>query len=96
MRRSCSQARWARPSLVFCTSAQKATSSTAVTTKMRNCFSEIVTVPPPSGMVITSLSMGGTGLLRGPCATCTKFDRKIDMPMAEISGASRNEPASGR
>jgi hypothetical protein len=28
--------------------------------------------------------------------TCTKFIRKIDMPIAEISGASRNEPRSGR
>jgi hypothetical protein len=63
---------------------------------MRNCFSEIVTVPPMTGMVSTSLSMGGTGLLRGPCATCTKFDRKIDMPMAEISGARRKDPANGR
>ncbi len=47
-------------------------------------------------MLITSLSMGGTGLLRGPCATCTKFDRKIDMPIAEMSGARRNDPANGR
>ena len=39
---------------------------------------------------------GGTDLLRGPCVTCTKFDRKIDMPIAEISGARRNEPRSGR
>ena len=47
-------------------------------------------------MLITSLSMGGTGLLRGPCTTCTKFDRKIDMPIAEMSGARRNDPANGR
>ena len=39
---------------------------------------------------------GGIDLLRGPCATWTKFDRKIDMPIAEISGARRNEPRSGR
>ena len=45
---------------------------------------------------MTSDSIGGTGLLRGPCATCTKFYRKIDMPIAEISGARRNEPRSGR
>src|SRR5215472_4312869 len=40
--------------------------------------------------------MGGMDLLRGPCVTCTKFDKKIDMPIAEISGASRNEPRNGR
>jgi hypothetical protein len=42
------------------------------------------------------LSIGAVDLLRGPCTTCTKFDRKIDMPMAEISGARRKEPRSGR
>ena len=41
-------------------------------------------------------TMGGIGLLRGPWLTCTKFDRKIDMPIAEISGARRNEPRNGR
>ena len=46
--------------------------------------------------MMTSLNIGGIDLLRGPCATCTKFERKIDMPIAEISGASRNEPRSGR
>jgi hypothetical protein len=46
--------------------------------------------------VITSPSIEGAGLFRGPCVTCTRFERKIDMPIAEISGASRNEPRSGR
>jgi hypothetical protein len=41
-------------------------------------------------------TIGGIDLLRGPCVTWTKFDRKIDMPMAEINGASRNEPRKGR
>ena len=35
-------------------------------------------------------------LVARPCTTCTKFMRKIDMPMAEISGARRNDPRSGR
>ena len=60
------------------------------------CFSDSVTVPPATGSAITWFSMGGTGLLRGPCTTCTKFDRNTDMPMAEMRGASRNEPARGR
>ena len=38
MRRSCSQARWARPSEVFCTTYQNAASSTAVTTTIRICL----------------------------------------------------------
>ena len=42
------------------------------------------------------VTIGGIGLLRGPCVTWTKFDRTIDMPMAVISGARRNEPRSGR
>ena len=33
---------------------------------------------------MTSVSIGVTGLLRRPWATWTKFDRKIDMPMAEV------------
>jgi hypothetical protein len=40
--------------------------------------------------------IGGIGLLRGPCVTCTKFDSAIDMPIAVISGASRNDPRKGR
>ena len=60
------------------------------------CFSDSVTEPPPTGIEITLLSRGGTGLLRGPCTTCTKFDRNTDMPIAEMSGARRNEPARGR
>ena len=44
----------------------------------------------------TPLRISGTGLLRGPCVTCTRLDRKIDMPMAEMSGARRNEPRKGR
>ena len=39
---------------------------------------------------------GGIDLLRGPCVTCTKFDKTIDMPIAEINGAKRNEPRNGR
>src|SRR4029077_11203185 len=39
---------------------------------------------------------GGIDLLRGPCVTCTKFDKTIDIPIAEISGANRNEPRNGR
>ena len=45
--------------------------------------------------VIDLFRIGGIDLLRGPCATCTKLERKIDMPIAEISGARRNEPRSG-
>ncbi len=50
-------------------------------------------VPP---MFTNFINVGGTGLLRGPWTTWTKFDRKVDMPIAEISGARRNEPRSGR
>src|SRR5215467_14745914 len=39
---------------------------------------------------------GGMDLLRGPWVTCTKFESVIDMPIAEISGAKRNEPRKGR
>ena len=41
--RSCSQARCARPSEVFCTRYQKAASSTAVTTTIRICLYDKVT-----------------------------------------------------
>ena len=36
------------------------------------------------------------GLTLAPWLTWTKFCSVIDMPMALISGASRNEPRSGR
>ena len=37
------------------------------------------------GSCRNTCSIGGTALLRGPCATCTKFIRKIDIPIAEIT-----------
>ena len=40
--------------------------------------------------------IGGSGLLRGPWRIWTRFARKMDMPIAEISGARRKEPRSGR
>lgn len=40
--------------------------------------------------------IGGIGLTRAPCVSCTMFCRKIDMPIAEMSGASRVEPRNGR
>ena len=40
--------------------------------------------------------LGGSGLTLAPWVIWTKFCRKIDMPIAEISGARRNEPRSGR
>ena len=43
-----------------------------------------------------SANIGAIGLLRGPCVTWTKLDRNVDMPIAEISGAKRNEPRKGR
>ena len=38
----------------------------------------------------------GIGLTRAPWLTCTKFCSTIDMPIALISGANRNDPRSGR
>ena len=64
---------------------------------MAICIQEICTrnasvshTPRPPG---TSWVMG---LLRAPWLTWTKFCSRIDMPMALISGARRNEPRSGR
>ena len=37
-----------------------------------------------------------SGLTRAPCTVCTKFCNAIDMPIAVISGASRNDSLSGR
>jgi len=47
--RSCSQARCARPSGVFCTTNQKTASNIAVIATMMICFSEMFTgkLPPP-------------------------------------------------
>ena len=40
--------------------------------------------------------IGGSGFTRALCTSWTKFCRMIDMPIAVISGARRNEPRSGR
>ena len=40
--------------------------------------------------------IGSNDLLRAPCEIWTKFDKTNDMPIAEISGASLNEPRNGR
>jgi hypothetical protein len=72
---------------------QKIVSKTAVTAMMMICFKEMVIAPK---MVDRSVTSGGIGLLRGPCVTWMKFDSTIDMPIAVISGARRNEPRNGR
>ena len=59
----------------------------------RYCSIDVVARPPTWMMLV---NIGGTGLLRGPCTIWTKLERKVDMPIAEISGARRNEPRSGR
>src|SRR5579862_4474303 len=89
---SCSQARCARPSRVLATRYQNAASNTAVTPQMMSCLYDSVT-----GKLFelnntnSPCTIGGIDLLRGPWVTCTKFDRKIDMPMAEINSASTIE-----
>ena len=52
--------------------------------------------PLPSAIAKPPLMIGCSGFTRAPCDTCTKFCRTIDMPIAVMSGASRNEPRSGR
>jgi len=47
-------------------------------------------------MSIPPVSIGGIGLTRAPCVSCTIFCRKIDMPIAEMSGANRVDPRKGR
>jgi hypothetical protein len=57
----------------------------------------ICTVKPgASHSTMPPSSTGGIGLTRAPWVSCTLFCRKIDMPIAEISGARRVEPRSGR
>ena len=51
---------------------------------------------PSSAITYSEVTSGGSGLTRAPWAICTKFCRMIDMPIAEISGASRGEWRSGR
>jgi hypothetical protein len=39
---------------------------------------------------------GGSGFTRAPWLTRTKFCKRIDMPIAVINGARRNDPRNGR
>ena len=87
----------ARPSGVRVTSQVKIASTTSVVTTMAICIQDSCTAKPPRSMNWMPPGItGGIGLTRAPWLTWTKFCSVIDMPMALISGASRNEPRSGR
>ena len=95
--RSCSHERCCRPNAVWVIIQVKATISTTVVTMISSWLQPICTVK--SGVCHSSMPpsiTGGIGLTRAPWVSCTVFCRKIDMPIAEISGASRVEPRSGR
>ena len=59
-------------------------------------YTDLIYVMLPIWQAEFGLSYAAIGLLRGPWASCTRFMRKIDMPIAEMSGAKRKEPRSGR
>jgi hypothetical protein len=58
-------------------------------------LTETVTVAP-SNSTKPPRTTGSSGFTRAPWLTCTRFCRKMLMPIAEISGARRKEPRSGR
>ncbi len=79
------------------TSQVNTPSSDSVVTTMAICIHDSCTAKP--SVVISAMPPGMTaaiGFTRAPWLTCAKFCSTIDMPMALISGASRNEPRSGR
>ena len=95
--RSCSHARMDRPSGVFVTSQVKMASTVSVVMTMAICIQESCTAKPSCSISFTPPgSSAGIGLTRAPWLTWTKFCSTIDMPMALISGARRNDPRSGR
>ena len=97
MRASCSQARWARPRAVRAMSSENAVISTTVVRMMMIWMFESWTAKPPVSLSVKPpVMIGGRGLTRAPWTIWTRFWRTIDMPIAVISGASRNEPRSGR
>ncbi len=86
-----------RPSEVRVTSQVNTASTSSVVTTMATCIQESCTAKPPVSMSCTPPgSSASIGLTLAPWLTWTKFCSTIDMPMALISGASRNEPRSGR
>ena len=71
--------------------------SATVTTTIRICEYETRAVKPSIvSRSIPPTIIGGIGLTRAPCVSWTMFCRKIDMPIAEMSGARRVEPRNGR
>ena len=94
---SCSQARIARPSEVFVTSQVNSANSDIVTTVITICIQESCTTKPFSSKILNPPGISsGKFLSRAPWATWAKFCNAMDMPIAEISGAKRNEPRNGR
>ena len=71
--------------------------STTVVTTMRIWMLERFTAKPSSLKIwYPPVTTGGSGLTRAPWATWMKFCKMMDMPMAVMRGASRNDSRSGR
>ncbi|MCY1453131.1 hypothetical protein D9M71_701020 [compost metagenome] len=95
--RSSAQARQARPRREREMNMLRPYMASRVTMKISTCMYEMVT-PVISSAPMTKLpgSRLGMALSLESCASRTSFCRKIDMPIAEMSGIRRLLPRSGR
>ncbi|MCY1465586.1 hypothetical protein D9M71_837530 [compost metagenome] len=97
MRMSSAQARQARPMRERPMNSVSAIIITSVTpTISRREYGTVTVKSPPIWNSMAPEISTGTDTSRAPCASRTSFCRKIDMPMAEISGARRGPPRKGR
>jgi hypothetical protein len=91
MRRSWEQAREAWPVREYLMNSVRPIIINTVTTMIRMREYGAVTVKSlePSVKLTDPLISAGTAISRAPCPVATQFCRKIDIPIAEISGTRR-------
>ena len=79
------------------TSHVNAARMASVVTTMTICIHDRRAAKPSVSRTVKPPGISASiGLTRAPWLTCTKFCRVMDMPMALISGARRNDPRRGR
>ena len=91
------QARQAMPVFDFLINRLRASIAASVTTKMMICSAESETLMPWSlaSNSQRAVSTGCRAISLLLCPRATKFCKKMDMPMAEISGTRRGLLRSG-
>src|SRR5690606_31919068 len=96
MRKSWEQARDARPIREYLMNNDNAIISSTVTTMiMIREYGAVTTKSEPNWNWTEPVTSAGTAMSRAPWPIATQFCRKMDMPMADMSGTRRGPPRKG-